>query len=160
MTGKLLFFITIFNILIPNLFSTNSKVMFRFWRKQSVNIDFTILEEEINRSGRFGYSFALIILELIQKTPKGIGRFIPGKIVSYQILKSHLRYYDKIIGRIVSRYCILMPQTTKEGLVAVIQRLKTKISGEINGRVCLGSALYPRDGESAQALISKAMEVK
>ena len=132
--------------------------MFRFWRKQPVNIDLNLIDEEINRSSRFGYSFALVILELIQKKPKGIGRIIPGKTISYQVLKSHLRYYDKIIGRVVSRYCILMPQMTKEGLASVVQRMETIINEKKIGRVCIGSALYPEDGESGRELIIKAME--
>ena len=72
--------------------------MFRFWRKQPVNIDPNVISEEINRSKRFGHSFGLIILEHSHSGAKGLGKFIPGKTISYQILKSHLRCYDKVIG--------------------------------------------------------------
>jgi hypothetical protein len=82
---------------------------------------------------------------------------MPGKTISYQILKSHLRVYDKVIGPFIRRYCVLMPQTTREGLDATKERLETLISANSLGKAHIGLALYPEDGETAQQLIQKAM---
>jgi hypothetical protein len=132
-------------------------MMFRFWRRQSANIDTNIIDEEISRSRRFDHTFGLIILELTQKQSRGIGRFMPGKTIAYQVLKSHLRVYDKVIGPFIRRYCVLMPQTTREGLDMTKKRLEIRIAENGLCRAYIGQAFFPDDGDSAHQLIKKAM---
>ena len=131
--------------------------MFRFWRKQTANIDTNLIEEEISRSRRYEQTFGLVILELRTSGSMGLGRFLPGKTISYQVLKSHLRFYDKVIGPFIRRYCILIPQTTKEGLAATKKRLEVLVLESGLGRSYIGHAFYPEDGDTAQQLIKKAM---
>jgi hypothetical protein len=133
--------------------------MFRFWRKHTMNIDTNLIEEEISRSRRFEQTFGLIILELRTSGSLGLGRLLPGKTISYQILKSHLRFYDKVIGPCIRRYCVLIPQTTKEGLAAAKKRLEALVLENGLGRSYIGYAFYPEDGDTAEQLIKKAMNL-
>ena len=98
-------------------------------------------------------------MELGHSAPQGLGRLIPGKTISYQILKSHLRCYDKVIGPFIRRYCVLIPQTTKEGLETVKQRVESIIKENKLGIASIGCAFYPEDGENADEIINKAMMV-
>ena len=52
---------------------------------------------------------------------------------------------------------MLLPQTTKDGLETVKHRVETVIKERKLGKVCIGYAFYPEDGDNAQMLIQKAM---
>jgi len=69
-----------------------------------------------------------------------------------------LRLYDKIIEpKQQRRYYIILPQTDKNGLDVVIQRIY-ELSKEYKWReVLIGAALYPEDGENLRALPDKAI---
>ncbi len=62
-----------------------------------------------------------------------------------------------MIGPNRRRYYIISSQTNREGANAVKQRIH-KLAEEQNwGNLTIGAAVYPEDGKTSQALLSKAI---
>ena len=134
----------------------------KFFKKnktQKLKLEIELIEQEIHRSKRFGYSFSLLILEVTNSTPRGLSKFLPGKTLSFHVLKKNLRQYDKIVNSLIRRYYIMLPQTGKSGSEKVKKRI-IKI-GELHkwGKVNFSMATYPEDGANAKTLIEKATDL-
>ena len=133
-------------------------MMFRFkGKKQELGAEINLINEEIGRSKRFGFNLGVLVVELNNSVPRGLSKLMPGKTISFHVLKKHIRVYDKVIGPFLRRYYIILPQTDKSGVSAVKKRVY-KLAQEHNwGDVLIGTAVYPEDGESPKALLDKAI---
>ena len=135
-------------------------MMFRFKnkeKKQDLALEINSINEEISRSKRFGFNLGILVVELNNSVPRGLSKVMPGKTISFHVLEKHIRAYDKVIGPFLSRYYIILPQTDKNGVSAVKQRVY-RLAKEHNwGDVLIGTAVYPEDGESPKALLDKAI---
>lgn len=134
--------------------------MFRFWnaiKKQRFEVEIKKIDEEINRSNRFDFSFGVLVVEVSHAAPKGLSKLLPGKIISFHLMKKYIRGYDKLFGPFFRRYYIILPQSDRKGVNEVKQRIY-KLAEEYNwGDVSIGTAVYDEDGKSAQALLDKAI---
>lgn len=115
------------------------------------------INEEINRSKRYGFNFGILVVELTHAAPYGLSKLMPGKTISYKILKQNLRCYDKIVGPFIRRYYILLPQTDKEGVEVVNQRIHKVAKDKNLGEVYIGKAIFPFDGKDAKSLLKRAL---
>lgn len=125
---------------------------------------FKRLQEEISRAQRYGSKFGLLLLDL--KDFKKINDTL-GHDKGDEILKAFAEKLQKNVRRvdIVARYggdefVILLIQTSKNGIKAVMERLAKEISEmEVEGfniKANIGAALYPDDGELPNELLKKA----
>ena len=134
--------------------------MFRFWnlvKKQRYEVEMKKIEEEISRSSRFDYSFGVLVVEVSHSAPKGLSKLFPGKTISFHLMRKYIRGYDKLFGPFFRRYYIILPQSDRNGVNALKQRIY-KLAEEYNwGDLSIGEAVYDEDGKSAQALLDAAI---
>ena len=131
-----------------------------FWFKRAKEHKSTheinLIDEEISRSKRFEFHFAVLVLELSHSLPRGLSKLLPGKAISFHILKKNLRVYDKLTAINYRRYYIILPQTDEAGVSVVKERIY-RLAREHNwGDINIGISVYPEDGECAQSLLEKA----
>ena len=135
-------------------------MMLEFWKamkKQRFEKEVNKIEDEISRSKRFNFSFGVLVVDISQAVPKGIGTLMPGKTISFHLMRKYIRGYDKLFGPFFRRYYILLPQLDRNGVNAVKQRIY-KLAEEHNwGGLSIGEAVYDEDGKSAQALLDAAI---
>ncbi len=134
--------------------------MLEFWKamkKQRFEEEVKKIEDEISRSKRFNYSFGVFVVDISHAAPKGISVLMPGKTLSFHLMRKHIRGYDKLFGPFFRRYYIILPQSDKNGVNAVKKRIY-KLTQEHNwGDLSIGEAVYDEDGKSAQALLDTAI---
>lgn len=134
--------------------------MLEFWKamkKQRFEEEVKKIEDEISRSKRFNYSFGVFVVDISHATAKGISALMPGKTISFHLMKKYIRGYDKLFGPFFRRYYIILAQSDRNAVNAVKQRIY-KLAQEHNwGDLSMGEAVYDEDGKSAQALLDKAI---
>jgi len=126
-------------------------------KKQRFEEEVKKIEDEISRSKRFNYSFGVFVIDISHATPKGISALMPGKTISFHLMRKYIRGYDKLFGPFFRRYYIILPQSDRNGVNAVKQRIY-KLAEEHNwGDLIIGEAVYDEDGKSALALLDTAI---
>jgi hypothetical protein len=125
-------------------------------KRRRFRAEIGFINEEIGRSRRFGFNFGVLVVEVDDSIPRGLSRLMPGKTISFHVLKRNLRNHDKVIGPFVRRYFILLPQTGENGVRAVEERLHQLAEEHRWGRIRVGAAAYPEDGSTSVALLEKA----
>jgi len=134
--------------------------MLEFWKamkKQRFEEEVKKIEDEISRSKRFNYSFGVFVVDISHSAPKGISVLMPGKTLSFHLMRKHIRGYDKLFGPFFRRYYIILPQSDRNGINAFKQRIY-RLAKEYKWEdLSIGEALYDEDGKSAQALLDTAI---
>ncbi len=134
--------------------------MLEFWKamkKQRFEEEVNKIEDEISRSKRFNYSFGVFVVDMSRAVPKGISALMPGKTISFHLMKKYIRGYDKLFGPFFRRHYIILAQSDRNAVNAVKQRIH-KLAKEHNwGDLSIGEAVYDEDGKSAQALLDTAI---
>ncbi len=134
--------------------------MLEIWKamkKQRFEKEVNKIEDEISRSKRFNFSFGIVVVDISHATPRGISTLIPGKTISFHVMRKYIRGYDKLFGPSFRRYYIILPQSDRNAVDVVKKRIH-KLAEEHNwGNLSIGEAVYGEDGNSAQALLDKAI---
>ncbi len=134
--------------------------MLEFWKamkKQRFEEEVKKIEDEISRSKRFNYSFGVFVVDISHATPRGLSTLLPGKTISFHLMRKYIRGYDKLFGPSFRRYYIILPQSDRNAVDAVKKRIY-KLAEERNwGDLGIGEAAYDEDGKSAQALLDTAI---
>ncbi len=134
--------------------------MLEFWKamkKQRFEKEVKKIDDEISRSKRFNYSFGVFVVDISHSAPKGISALMPGKTLSFHLMRKHIRGYDKLFGPFFRRYYIILPQSDRNGINAFKQRIY-RLAKEYKWEdLSIGEALYDEDGKSAQALLDAAI---
>ncbi len=134
--------------------------MLEFWKamkKQRFEEEVKKIDDEISRSKRFNYSFGIFVVDISHAAPKGISVLMPGKTLSFHLMRKHIRGYDKLFGPFFRRYYIILPQSDRNGVNAFKQRIYRLAKEYKWGDLSIGEAVYNEDGESAQALLDTAI---
>ncbi|NIM59674.1 MAG: hypothetical protein GTO16_12155 [Candidatus Aminicenantes bacterium] len=134
--------------------------MFDLWnaiKKHRFEEEVKTIEEEINRSKRYNYTFGIFVVDMSERAPRGVSRLLPGRAISFHLIRKYIRGYDKLFGPYFRRYYIILPQSDRNGLNAVKQRIHWLAEENGWGELSIGEALYDEDGKSAQALLDKAI---
>ena len=134
--------------------------MFNFGRKsmkRKFKSEIKVIDEEISRSQRFDFSCCVLTVEINDYIPRGLSKVLPGKVVSFHILKKFIRNYDRMIGPYWRRYFIVLSQTDKKGALAVKQRIYGLAEEHNWGSVSIGMAVYPDDAQDPGTLIDQAI---
>src|SRR5919201_2630192 len=104
------------------------------------------LEEECNRAARYHSSFAILRIACDPACP-------PSAIE--EVLASSIRLVDVVASDGPGDYEVMLGDTPPEDLKLVVSRVEAQLT-ERGGKPRIGTAGYPRDGRSADALIARA----
>ncbi len=126
-------------------------------KKRKYKAEIKIIDEEINRSQRYDLNFSILVVDMSHSVPRGLSKLLPGNVLSFHLLQKYIRSYDHIIGPHRRRYYIVSSQTDRKGASAVKQRIYDLAEKHKWGGLSIGMAVYPEDGKTSQALLSKAI---
>ncbi|OGP96826.1 MAG: hypothetical protein A2Z39_04455 [Deltaproteobacteria bacterium RBG_19FT_COMBO_46_9] len=129
-----------------------------FWRRKSDSFkeEESMINSEISRSKRFGFRFGVLTVEVSHTVPRGLSNILPGRTISFHILKKNLRSYDQVIGfDLWRRYYVILPQTDKNGIEIVKARIYQIAEKEKWGDISVNSVAYPDDGNDPKGLLDR-----
>ena len=125
------------------------------------------LEQEIARSRRSGVPLAVLLSDLngFKSVNDNFGHVVGNKLLQQiaKNLKNACREYDQV-GRLGGdEFVFVLPELTKEGAEELKPRLEQAVE-EAGQQICgakvvtasIGCALYPKDGSTAEELLSEA----
>jgi diguanylate cyclase (GGDEF)-like protein len=129
----------------------------------------TYLDEEIERSRRYGTLFSIIFLDLDDlKMVNNLYGHLSGSRTLQEVAKRILgavRGIDKVVRFGGDEFCVILPQTDQEQAVAVANRIARAISFsplhidanvEVSITASFGIATYPTHAMSKEGLIREA----
>lgn len=129
----------------------------------------TYLDEEIERSRRYGAQFSIIFLDLDDlKSVNALYGHLAGSRTLQETAKRILnavRGIDKVVRFGGDEFCIILPQTDPEQAMLVANRIRRALSAsaltidndvEVEITASFGIATYPFHGMSKEQLISQA----
>jgi diguanylate cyclase (GGDEF)-like protein len=127
------------------------------------------LDEEFKRSSRFGHALSLIMIDIDDfKAFNDTHGHVRGddilKGVS-AVIRGNLREMDIAARYGGEEFVVLLPETEREGAVAVAERIREDVEqlgvsvvghGRVSRTVSVGVACYPNDAQSAIRLLEQA----
>lgn len=129
----------------------------------------TYLDEEIERSRRYGAQFSIIFLDLDDlKSVNALYGHLAGSRTLQEVAKRVLnavRGIDKVVRFGGDEFCIILPQTDPEQAMLVANRVRRALSAsslqidtdiEVSITASFGIATYPFHGMSKETLIRQA----
>jgi diguanylate cyclase (GGDEF)-like protein len=129
----------------------------------------TYLDEEIERSRRYGTLFSIIFLDLDDlKMVNNFYGHLSGSRTLQEVAKrilSAVRGIDKVVRFGGDEFCVILPQTDQEQAVAVANRIARSMSAsalhidsniEVSITASFGIATYPTHAMSKENLIRQA----
>jgi len=129
----------------------------------------TYLDEEIERSRRYGTLFSIIFLDLDDlKTVNNFYGHLSGSRTLQEVAKrilSAVRGIDKVVRFGGDEFCVILPQTDQEQAVAVANRIARAVSSsalhidaniEVSITASFGIATYPTHAMTKENLIRQA----
>ena len=133
---------------------------------------FTVLDEEVHRSTRFGYEFSLLFLDLdhFKSVNDNYGHLVGSKLISMvgQCLRENLRLIDAAFRYGGDEFAILLPQTSRDSALFVARRIagafhirdwRPEENVSIQLRASIGIAGFPLDAATPQDIVQRADEL-
>lgn len=130
-----------------------------------------VMDAEIYRSGRYGYHFSVIFLDLdhFKDVNDTHGHVVGSRLLHEigELLKGHIRMIDTAFRYGGDEFVLLLPQTPKEEALRAGRRLRDLLSGrrfqvgaglEVPVTASFGVASFPVDGRSRKELLAAADE--
>jgi len=121
------------------------------------------LDLEIKRYGRTGRSFALMLLDLdgLKKINDGHGHVVGSRALCRLggVLRAHCREVDTPARYGGDEFAVVLPETTAKGAEQIAARIRERVAKdeEIPAiSVSVGIAVFPEDGETIEAILSRA----
>lgn len=129
----------------------------------------TYLDEEIERSRRYGTLLSIIFLDLDElKSVNNLYGHLAGSRTLQEVAKRILgavRGIDKVVRFGGDEFCVILPQTDQEQAIAVANRISRSVSTtplhidesiEVSITASFGIATYPTHAVAKEALIRQA----
>jgi len=133
---------------------------------------FTVLDEEVHRSSRFGYEFSLLFLDLdyFKSVNDKYGHLVGSKLIGMvgQCLRENLRLIDAAFRYGGDEFAILLPQTSRDSALFVARRIarafhvrdwRPEENISLQLRASIGVAGYPGDATTPQEIVQRADEL-
>jgi diguanylate cyclase (GGDEF)-like protein len=130
------------------------------------------LETEVYRSGRFGYQFSVIFIDLdhFKQVNDTHGHLVGSRLLGEvgRLAKEQLRLIDFAFRYGGDEFVVLLPQTTKDQAVVVARRLQERLRAahfcqeqglELEVRASMGLATFPTDAQTPHDIIRQADEM-
>ena len=121
------------------------------------------LDAEIRRSGRTGRSFALLVLDLdhLKKINDRYGHSTGSQALCRlaEVLRHNCRAIDTAARYGGDEFAVILPETTAEAVRLVVLRIHKQLAKdnlEPPLSVSVGMAVYPKDGETVEAIFRTA----
>jgi diguanylate cyclase (GGDEF)-like protein len=121
------------------------------------------LEVEMQRTGRTGRPFALLLFDLdgLKKINDQFGHQVGTCALcrAADVLRSHSRAIDTGARHGGDEFALILPETTDQGAQEVLNRVCDRITNDgMQPTISLsaGLAIYPRDGDTAETLLFAA----
>lgn len=132
---------------------------------------YAIFDEEFSRSERFASPFSLIMVKVadFDAINDSCGHTDAHRLLTEfgELIHGHIRKTDHGFHLNVDEFLILMPNTGREGALAVLDKLRrdfdrfffaTSAGKSVPVRALIGLASYPVDGRTHELLLKKAAE--
>ncbi len=123
------------------------------------------LDMEIRRSNRTGREFALLMFDMdrLKQLNDSFGHLAGSQSLcrTADALTLFCRDIDTAARFGGDEFALLLPETGAEAANSVARRISSSIADDGNGppiSVSVGVSVYPRDGETVEALVSRADE--
>jgi len=121
------------------------------------------LDSEINRHGRTGRSFAVLLLDLdgLKKINDAHGHLVGSRALCRlaNILQIHCRAIDTAARYGGDEFVLVLPETESAAAAQVAQRISERLNSdgeEPSISVSIGAAAYPIDGKTIDELLAAA----
>jgi diguanylate cyclase (GGDEF)-like protein len=126
----------------------------------------TVLQEEIERSGRTERPFALLFLDLddLKIINDRYGHLVGSRALCRlaDALRATCRSIDTVARYGGDEFAVVLPESGEGAAWEVVRRVGERLARDPElptVRASMGVAVYPRDGHSAEALLGTADEV-
>jgi diguanylate cyclase (GGDEF)-like protein len=122
-----------------------------------------VLNAEIERSGRTGRSFALLLLDLdgLKEINDRYGHLVGSRALCRlgDALRVCCRAIDSVARYGGDEFSVILPETTAEAAGVVASRIREELAKDSQQpplSVSMGVVAYPRDGETIETLLQTA----
>jgi len=122
-----------------------------------------VMDSEIQRSRRTGRCFAILLLDLdgLKAINDRHGHLVGSRAICRlaNVLQMHSRAMDTAARYGGDEFAVVLPEASSEAAAAVSRRICERLAkdGEIpTVTVSVGAAVFPRDGETIDALFNAA----
>ena len=129
------------------------------------------LDEEFNRSSRFGHHISLVVLDVddLESLNEGHGQSIGDEFLRgvSSVIRSSLREMDVAARHGGEEFAVLLPETNAQGALKVAERIRARVEsyavltdgvGALSRTVSAGIATYPEQAATASRLVEAAFE--
>jgi len=126
------------------------------------------LKEEINRANKLKLIFSLIMIDIddFKKCNDSFGHLVGDYVLREvaKIIKENTRHIDLVCRYGGEEFCVLFPETTKEGASFAAERIRKNLENktieaydeELKVTISIGVASFPEDGKTDAELIEKS----
>lgn len=131
----------------------------------------SMLESEIYRSGRYGYEFSLVFMDLdfFKRVNDRFGHMTGSKVLAEvcRLVKRELRLIDSAFRYGGDEFILMLPQTSGENALVVVRRVQEALNGAgfpdggggiLHMTASYGVASFPADGTTPQDLLHASDE--
>ncbi len=122
-----------------------------------------VLNAEIERTGRTGRSFALLLLDLdgLKEINDSYGHLVGSRALCRvgDVLRACCRAIDTVARYGGDEFSVILPETTVEAAGVVASRIRKELAKDSQQpplSVSMGVVAYPQDGETIEALLQTA----
>lgn len=122
-----------------------------------------VIDAEINRCGRTGRSFAVLLLDLdqLKKINDRWGHLIGSQALCRlaDVVRVHCRAIDTATRHGGDEFAVVLPETNAAAARLVASRIRSRLAtGSLHPpfSASIGVAVYPQDGETIEALLRAA----
>lgn len=130
-----------------------------------------ILEEELERSRRYGHPFSILFLDLdhLRFVNDAYGHLAGSRVLIEvaDVIRKNLRRVDQVFRFGGDEFVATLPETERRGAYRVASRLRRAIKEhpflveegkEVSLTASIGIATYPEDGDNGEGLLRRADE--